>query len=785
VTIIEGLTDSPQQQLTIVLQDGSPVVLTIAYKPQQLGWFYSLTWKGNPVCNGQRLVVSPNILRQYINVIPFGIACLTNGNVEPTGQEDLVDGLTTMLLLQGQDISLVESTAFGQPAQPLQATATLSNGTTVIIPPSQWGPASGDLSGNYPNPKVIALHVGDGSQLSLAAVADGQFLKRSGGSVIGATPSAGGNVTGPVSSTDGDIVLFNGASGTLIKDSGITIANLSAGFLAANAAVGGDLAGTVPNPTLKVIGSAATVGDATHVAQVTIDTKGRVTGLTAVLITAGGGSGIPSGGATGQRLVYGGSSGTAAWGNDAYVYASDYGFGAAGNTVTQNTTALQNAVNAAANANACLLLPPGVFHINAAITLPSSYNGYFRIMGCGRKITRIVQDTASINGFFFDCSAGGRTCAAEVQDIAVLANTGVSCSTAITITYGTTSLGSVEDRSLSGINNVEVAQFGGSSGGGGWTNGFQFTNCWHLSVDKAWAYGSLTNYTTGSGAGTGGGFTWTSCFNCLCSNLTSEAWHYAFSEPNPGPLSPSQGILLSNLLAVECLICMYAVSVAVYCDSFLFDNGNSTGVAGRQCVNMTNCNSSIGANGSRFTSGQMLQGNGTPDAADVVYMNNCGEVTITGVDFTDCPVTGSVIHFVGNTSECTVTTCVGSGSLFATGDAGTANNIVSKIEQGQGCSDLSGNNKFGDPYAFSTVQSLAGGTSFAFSVAIPKESCFGRKATSAPIQVVDPVTGFKVTAAYDFSNASNTYIVAFFKAQAYDLGTLPTGAFRFGGVICP
>jgi hypothetical protein len=49
-------------------------------------------------------------------------------------------------------------------------------------------------------------------------------------------------------------------------------------------AAAGDLAGTYPNPTLVVIGGGGSVGDATHVAVVTFDSKGRVTAAAPVLI---------------------------------------------------------------------------------------------------------------------------------------------------------------------------------------------------------------------------------------------------------------------------------------------------------------------------------------------------------------------------------------------------------------------------------------------------------------------------------------------------------------------
>jgi hypothetical protein len=77
------------------------------------------------------------------------------------------------------------------------------------------------LSGVLADPQVAntLVETSGPTVLVMDAVADGQFLKRDGTTVVGAAPGGGGlgNVVGPASSVDSEFALFDSTTGKLLK----------------------------------------------------------------------------------------------------------------------------------------------------------------------------------------------------------------------------------------------------------------------------------------------------------------------------------------------------------------------------------------------------------------------------------------------------------------------------------------------------------------------------------------------------------------------------------------
>lgn len=110
---LQGFTSQPKQSMSFVLPDGSTVFMLIQYRQQQVGWFADLAWQSWTL-NGLRLTSSPNLLQQYQNVIPFGLAIISANNVEPLNVTDFSDGTSVVWLLNADDVALVNQLAFGR-----------------------------------------------------------------------------------------------------------------------------------------------------------------------------------------------------------------------------------------------------------------------------------------------------------------------------------------------------------------------------------------------------------------------------------------------------------------------------------------------------------------------------------------------------------------------------------------------------------------------------------------------------------------------------------------------
>lgn len=100
---IQNITNNALQTQTFVLPNGNSFTFTLYYIDLQYGWFINNLTYGTFVLNSLRITNNPNLLYQWQNLIPFGIACFSTSSREPTQQEDFASGASNLYVLTQQE----------------------------------------------------------------------------------------------------------------------------------------------------------------------------------------------------------------------------------------------------------------------------------------------------------------------------------------------------------------------------------------------------------------------------------------------------------------------------------------------------------------------------------------------------------------------------------------------------------------------------------------------------------------------------------------------------------
>ncbi len=111
---IQNITTAPYQTQRLILPNGNPVDITFSYKPQQLGWFIETLTYLDFTLKGMRICVSPDILYQWKNKLPFGIACFAINGREPYLSTDFSDGSASLYLLTQAEVLQYQGELSGQ-----------------------------------------------------------------------------------------------------------------------------------------------------------------------------------------------------------------------------------------------------------------------------------------------------------------------------------------------------------------------------------------------------------------------------------------------------------------------------------------------------------------------------------------------------------------------------------------------------------------------------------------------------------------------------------------------
>lgn len=110
-SLITNLTNFANQTTDLQLPDGTIATMGLLYNGVTERWTMSMEYSGKTY-EGIGLCCYPNVMRQWKNLIPFGISCATADQTDPFDVNDFTSGRVSMFLLDADDVEALEATVF-------------------------------------------------------------------------------------------------------------------------------------------------------------------------------------------------------------------------------------------------------------------------------------------------------------------------------------------------------------------------------------------------------------------------------------------------------------------------------------------------------------------------------------------------------------------------------------------------------------------------------------------------------------------------------------------------
>ncbi len=112
--LVSNLSDEADQLTKVVLADGSVAAFEFTYLPAIERWAMSVSHPKIEI-DGMILCCGPNVLREFRNVIPFGLGCYSTDGADPFYIEDFASGRITLYVLDASEVAFFETAVFAVP----------------------------------------------------------------------------------------------------------------------------------------------------------------------------------------------------------------------------------------------------------------------------------------------------------------------------------------------------------------------------------------------------------------------------------------------------------------------------------------------------------------------------------------------------------------------------------------------------------------------------------------------------------------------------------------------